>query len=639
MGAIKPELLAPDGARSRIWRALAIRAARVRADVAFSVTDALIVIAGYVVALSIRMLDSGVAERFWGELRIYLPLLVILHVGGNVLTGAYGHVWEHASIAEARQVLTANLGVLAVMLTIVAVQDPHPIPLSTVILGTGITTGGMGLVRFRSRMFSYRRLTETARRPRAVIVGTNRAAATFAREASEALDVVGFVTTDGVGNERWLAGLPIIGDLSTLKEDIDGLGIEQVVVVGAKDDLIRSVVDHCIDIDVRLRILPDPGALLTERQAAVDVRDIELHDLLPRPIVHTDMDSVRSLLAGKRVLVTGGGGSIGSELVRQVCQYAPAVVFALDRDETLLHELTLSLGNATRLVEPVLADLRDAQYIESLMKELRPQIVFHAGALKHVPVLEEYPIEAHKTNVRGTVNLLEALRDTELERFVMVSTDKAVRPTSVMGASKRVAEMIVQQESQRSKTAIYTSVRFGNVLGSRGSVVPTFVKQIQVGGPVTITDAEMTRYFMTVSEAVELVLQSAALAEGGEVFVLDMGEPVRIKDLARRLIRLAGLVPGRDIQIVETGVRPGEKLAESLAHGELEPTGHPKIRVTRPPSPGPVTMYDFVYLLDSLAEARDHRGVKEGLRDLATHEWDGFEVITLDDTDPVRFQT
>src|SRR5690606_13303977 len=162
--------------------------------------------------------------------------------------GAYGHVWEHASIAEARQVLTANLGVLAVMLTIVAVQDPHPIPLSTVILGTGITTGGMGLVRFRSRMFSYRRLTETARRPRAVIVGTNRAAATFAREASEALDVVGFVTTDGVGNERWLAGLPIIGDLSTLKEDIDGLGIEQVVVVGAKDDLIRSVVDHCIDI-------------------------------------------------------------------------------------------------------------------------------------------------------------------------------------------------------------------------------------------------------------------------------------------------------------------------------------------------------------------------------------------------------
>ena len=627
----------PHGANhGALSKTLSIKAARMRADIAFAITDALIVVAAYVIALAARLLDPGVSDRYWPELVTYLPLLIILHIGANVLAGAYGHVWEHASIAEARQVIVSNLGVLTVMVVVVAVQSDHPIPLSSLILGTAIATGGMGLVRFRSRMFSYRRMAHAPRRARAIVVGTNRAAAVFAREASASLEILGFVETVPTASERWLAGTPIIGSLDDVERLVAELNVEQVIVVGGTDELVRRVVDLCLGVDVRLRIVPDPASILTRSQGAVDVRDIEVTDLLPRPAVHTDMVAVRELLVGKRILVTGGGGSIGSEIVRQVAQFAPQAVFALDRDETLLHEMLLSLGARRDEVTPILCDVRDADALRRHMTEIRPQIIFHAAALKHVPVLERHPDEAQKTNVRGTLNVLDSVRDLDIERFVLISTDKAVRPSSVMGASKRVAEMVVQQEAMRVDSGIYTSVRFGNVLGSRGSVVPTFVRQIQAGGPVTITDPEMTRYFMTVDEAVQLVLQSAALAEGGEVFVLDMGEPIRIYDLARRLIRLAGLVPDRDIAIEVTGVRPGEKLSESLAHGELIPTLHPRVNRTRPPSPGPVTMYDFVALLDRLADEQDMVGVREGLRDLATHEWDGFETVTLEDSEKAR---
>lgn len=626
------EHLSRHGGRYALGRMVAMKATRVRADLAFALTDVMIIVSAYVSALALRLLDPGVSDRFWAELGSFLPLLVGLHLLANVLAGAYGHVWEYASIAEARQVIISNLGVLVVMTGVVAVQDNHPLPLSTLFLGTGISTAGMGLVRFRSRMFSYRRLAHGPVRPRALVVGTGRAAVIFAREAQASVDVVGFVETVPTHSQKRLAGLAILGSVDELQARVLELKVEQVIIVGGSDELVRSVVDRCITIDVRLRIVPDPNALMWERQAAVDVRDIEVTDLLPRSSVTTDMVAVREILIGKRVLVTGAGGSIGSEIVRQVTQFSPAEVFALDHDETLLHDMILRLEGRHERVTSVLCDVRDAASLGEKVAEISPQIVFHAAALKHVPVLESYPDEAHKTNVRGTVHLLEALRRVDLERFVFISTDKAVRPSSVMGASKRVAELVVQQESVRH-SGIFTSVRFGNVLGSRGSVVPTFVRQIQSGGPVTITDREMTRFFMTVDEAVQLVLQSAALAEGGEVFVLDMGEQVKILDLARRLIRLAGLVPGRDIAIVETGIRPGEKLAESLAHGDLLPTSHPQINITRPPAPGPVTMADFVALLDQLADSGDRQGVREGLRDLASHEWDGFEVVTLKETD------
>jgi FlaA1/EpsC-like NDP-sugar epimerase len=625
--------------RPHVGTSFSVKAARVRADLAFAAIDSFTVVGAYLMALAIRMVDPGVPERYWTDLLRILPLLVAAHLVANVLAGAYGHVWEHASIAEAKQVLVSNLGVMAVAGGFVMFQESHPVPVTTIVLGALFTTAGMGLVRFRSRMFSYRRMATGRVVPRTLVVGTNRAAATFAREAENSMDVVGFVSAAPTSLERALAGRPILGSLDDLVDVVERYSIEQVVVVGGTDELTRSVVDACISVDVRLRILPDPANLLTDRHAAVDVRDIEVTDLLPRAEVRTDMDAVRRVLAGKRVLVTGGGGSIGSEIVHQVLRFGPEAVVALDHDETLLHEMSLSLGQRAAEVTPMLIDIRDANRLKSRIQDFGPQVVFHAAALKHVPVLEMHPDEAYKTNVRGTVHVLEAVRELDIDRFVLISTDKAVRPASVMGASKRIAEMIVQQEGLRERAGIYTSVRFGNVLGSRGSVVPTFIRQIQEGGPVTITDENMTRYFMTVDEAVQLVLQAGALAKGGEVFVLDMGEQVKILDLARRMIRLSGLVPGRDIDVAFTGIRPGERLEESLAHGDLMPSSHPQLRVTIPPSPGPVTMSDFVFLLDQLVEKEDWQGLREGLRDLAGHEWDGHETIHLDTSDIVESWT
>ncbi|MGH8949565.1 MAG: polysaccharide biosynthesis protein, partial [Acidimicrobiia bacterium] len=341
--------------------------------------------------------------------------------------------------------------------------------------------------------------------------------------------------------------------------------------------------------DVRLRIVPDLDELLTGYDGGPDIRDLEIEDLLLRPSVTTDLEAVESILYGKTVLVTGAGGSIGSEIVNQALRFMPGKVIAMDNDETHLHDnmVKWDAPAGTELI-PALCDVRDKKKLKALIAKYQPQVVYHAAAHKHVPILEEWPEEAVKTNVVGTNNLLKVIRDTGIERFVLISTDKTVDPKGVMGASKRMAELLVQSASNTNTSGcIYSSVRFGNVLGSRGSVVPTFMEQIRAGGPVTITDERMTRYFMTISEAVQLVLQASALAERGEVFVLDMGQPVRIVDLAHRMIRLGGLVPGRDIEVKTIGARPGEKLVEELAHGPLLSSSHPQINIAETQVPGP----------------------------------------------------
>lgn len=344
----------------------------------------------------------------------------------------------------------------------------------------------------------------------------------------------------------------------------------------------RRVVDSCLDNDVRLSLLPDLDGMVSGRNGIRDPRDLEIADLLPRPAVNLDMAQVAELLRGKRVLITGAGGSIGSEILRQVVSFAPTSVIALDNDESHLHDAMLTLANAEDAVQVVLCDIRNRRRLEQLFSRARPQVVFHAAAYKHVPVLEKHPQEAIETNVIGTDNVIACCQQYGADRFVLISTDKAVAPANVMGASKRVAEILVQAASSTSESCVFTAVRFGNVLASRGSVVPTFLSQIKRGRPVTITDPEMTRYFMTIPEAVQLVLQAASMAVGGEIHVLDMGEPVRIIDLAHRMIRLGGLVPGRDIGIEIVGWRPGEKLSEVLSLDPMERSAHPLVWVTRP---------------------------------------------------------
>lgn len=610
---------------------MAIAAARIRADIAFAVLDLFVVVAAYTLGLGLRMLDPlvGEAADFWRDLAIAMPVIVAVHILANVVAGAYGHVWEHASTSEAVRVVIANLAasILLIGANLWARQtEVVLIPWSVVVIGGLVSLFAMGMVRFRSRLFSFHRTTGATR---LLVVGTGIDAVAFARQAPH-LDggrkVIGFLgdqQSSGNGARR-LAGLQVLGSLNEIADVVQKYDVNEVVVVGGDSARTRQLVDLCLDVDVRLRMLPGAKEVLRQGVAAVDVRDIQVEDLLVRQRVSTDLSSVGDLLRGKGVLVTGAGGSIGSEIVRQIFRFDPASVWALDRDETLLHDAALTWPGSPHLL---LCDIRDSRRLLRVFETVRPQIVFHAAALKHVPVLEDHPEEAVLTNVVGTRNVIEAGSRTGMERFVLISTDKAVSPISIMGATKRVAEILTQASEAREDGCVYTAVRFGNVLGSRGSVIPTFVQQIKGGGPVTVTDPGMMRYFMTVDEAVQLVLQASALAEGSEVFLLDMGEPVRIEDLARRLIRLSGMSPDRDIEIHFTGRRRGEKLAEMLALDPLQPTTHEKIFEVKLDPVGAPVLIDAVYELEESASRGD--------REMLVALLDGLAGGRLANTDSV----
>jgi FlaA1/EpsC-like NDP-sugar epimerase len=620
--------------------------AQVRVDISFAFVDALLIAVAYLAALGIRSLEGDLPVEWLPRVLSVLPAIIAVHLVANVAMGAYGHVWEYASIGEAKRVLSASFWASTILIlgTLAIGGTPRLVPLSVLTLGGLLTLGFLGVVRFRSRLFSFHRTLKLDSRDRVLILGTEKRAAEFARSVGQgpyAVNVVGFVSSGPHDGNRRLAGLPVLGELEDIASLITRYGIHQVIVASAGASVLaRRLVDLCVDVDVRLRIVPDLDELLTGYDGGPDIRDLQLDDLLLRPRVSTNLDAVESTLQGKTVLVTGAGGSIGSEIVAQVLRFMPEAVVAMDNDETHLHDgmLRWDAPAGTKLI-PALCDLRDQEKLQHLIDKYQPEVVYHAAAHKHVPILETWPEEAIKTNVVGTANLIAAVRDTRTERFVLISTDKTVEPKGVMGASKRLAEMLTQSAADTSKNGcIYAAVRFGNVLGSRGSVVPTFMEQIRRGGPVTITDERMTRYFMTISEAVELVLQASALADRGEVFVLDMGQPVRIIDLAHRMIRLAGLVPGRDIEVKVTGARPGEKLVEELAHGPLLSSPHPQINVAAAPLPGPATLHECV---SQLQELSTRRGAKAELTDLLLtfanrRDWAMDEAVDLREPSEVK---
>ena len=624
-----------NGARDRSrWVALSRTAARVRTDITFAFIDALVVVLSYTTALALRMMDAHVDDGvgYWRTLLMALPIIIAIHIVANAFAGAYGHVWEYASVSEATRLAVANgaaTTVVVLLAWVIRWPSNFIVPFLTLVAGGLLTFLLTGLVRFRSRLFSFKKAEGG---PAMLVVGSGIEAAAFARRLSDIDNggrVVGFVNDSNgrPANSRLVADLPILGSLEDIPTIVYDMEIDQVVVAGGDPDVVRSVVDSCLDIDVRLRILPGVEDIVTDRTAPLDVRDIKVEDIMVRDAVITDMANVSELLRGKRVLVTGAGGSIGSEIVRQVLGYEVAEVWAMDRDETLLHEAQIVWRHKAKLT---LGDVRDGDAVLRTLEKAKPDIVFHAAALKHVPILERFPGEAALTNVVGTRNLIEASSRVGVERFVLISTDKAVDPSSVMGASKRAAELLVKAGNSRRDGCIYTAVRFGNVMGSRGSVIPTFISQIRAGGPVTVTDPKMKRYFMTVNEAVELVLQAASLAEGSEVFLLDMGESVYIADLARRLIRLAGLIPDVDIKIEYSGVRPGEKLEEALASGPVEVTANPKIFEVRLSNPGGAVIAEAVADLEEAALKGDEILVIDKLNELV---WGVSALETPDEVD------
>jgi FlaA1/EpsC-like NDP-sugar epimerase len=435
------------------------------------------------------------------------------------------------------------------------------------------------------RAKNRRRRRNDSGRP-ALIVGAGDTAKLIAKELLAnphlGFEPIGFVDDDLTKQNHMLLELPILGTLSSIKGIVEQHGVSELIIAmpSAAGDVIRKVVRAGLDCGIPTLTVPSLPELITSKSNGTSLREVEIQDLLRREPVETDLAAVAELATGETVLITGAGGSIGSELCRQIARLAPSRMILLGHGENsifdVLHELTSSFPDVAMM--PVIADVRDRKRIAAIFTMYKPHAVFHAAAHKHVPLMEDNVIEAITNNVFGTLNVVDAGLEAGCEHFVFISTDKAVRPTSVMGATKRIAELIVQRAAMKHDRN-FVSVRFGNVLGSRGSVVPTFLRQIRSGGPVTVTHPEMQRYFMTIPEAVQLVLQAGALGRGGEVFLLDMGEPIRIVDIATDLVRLSGLTVGRDIEIKFTGMRPGEKLYEEMFFSaeNVITTDHPKV--------------------------------------------------------------
>jgi FlaA1/EpsC-like NDP-sugar epimerase len=523
---------------------------------------------------------------------VWLPVLLAARVGIFLAFGLFRGLWRYTGSRDLMAILFATT--LSTVAFVIAVTSGlGPIPRSIPIiewLGAIVLVGGM---RFASRAIWTAVRSDVAsdlEQRRILIVGAGDAGEMLLREIQKnqraRYDIVGFLDDDPAKRGAQIHGVRVFGEIGLLPSKVIRRKVDEVIIAipTANGAQMRRIVDLCKAAGVRFRTIPGLDHLIDGRVTVNQVRDVAIEDLLGRAPVQLDMTAISALMEGHVVMVTGAGGSIGSEICRQVCRFSPGKLILVERTENNLFQIHRELlaSDPEVPLEPCVADVSDKARMRELFDAQRPTVVFHAAAHKHVPMMEWNPGEAVKNNVFGTKTLADLADRFAVERFVMISTDKAVNPTSVMGVSKRVAEIYVQALSQRSKTKFVT-VRFGNVLGSAGSVIPIFKEQIANGGPVTVTHPDMTRYFMTIPEASQLVLQAGTMGAGGEIFILDMGAPVKIADLARDLITLSGLTPDQDVEIRYTGIRPGEKLFEELSVDaeSAARTRHPKIFVGR----------------------------------------------------------
>ncbi|MBX3173010.1 MAG: polysaccharide biosynthesis protein [Gemmatimonadaceae bacterium] len=522
---------------------------------------------------------------------IYAALTLPARVWIAWQQGMYRTLWQHASVVELERVLGAGVKIagLNFLVGFGLLQwggiAPFRMPASALVLDALLSIAVLAAPRFAVRFATAsRRRSRDGRRT--IVVGAGAAGQLIARESMTSdramHQVVAYVDDDDSKLGQFLSGVRVEGRIDDLPRLIRDLGAKDVIIAmpSARGPLIRRIVEMVALAGASARIVPSLSDIVSGRVEMASLRPVEIQDLLRRAPIITDLNAVGTLSASRTVMVTGAGGSIGSELCRQIAALEPELLVLLDHSENQVFEIEgeLRVLHPTRRLAPVIADIRDAARVRQVFERYRPFAVFHAAAHKHVPLMEENIVEAITNNVLGTRNVVDAAIDTGVQHFVLISTDKAVRPTSIMGATKRIAEIVVRLAAAKEERH-FVAVRFGNVLGSRGSVVPTFLRQIQAGGPVTVTHPEMRRYFMTIPEAVQLVLQAGALGAGGELFVLDMGEPVKIADLARDLIRLSGLEEGVDVEIKYTGMRPGEKLYEEVLFGDEDvgETSHPKV--------------------------------------------------------------
>ncbi len=599
--------------------------------------DILLILLSAAVSFSLRF-DTLISSTFLRENWFFAPLLVLIRIPLFYAFGLYRRMWRYASVNDLVDIFEAVLigSVLAAMVVlgvIIPLRLTSAFPRSVLLIDGMLTLLMIGGLRFSNRLTRYRRGQRrsvpfdrrTQTKKRVVIFGAGDAGAMIVREmrgnATLGLEPVGFLDDDPSKQGLRLHDVPVLGDRKYLAEVVRAHSVDGAIIAipTAPGHVIREITAACRQVGVPVKTIPGLYEILGGSVKVSAIREVELADLLRREPAKIDLEQVGRYLGGARVLVTGAGGSIGSELCRQIARFEPERLILFELSENNLYQIHRELRThcPELQVTPVLGDIRNPDKVQQTWSRWQPQVVFHAAALKHVPLMESNVDEVVPNNIFGTRHVVEASRACGVKRFVFISTDKAVNPKSVMGATKRIGELLVQEASD-GRDGTYVAVRFGNVLGSSGSVVPLFKEQIAAGGPVTVTHPEIRRYFMTIPEAVSLIIQSAAMGVGGEIFVLDMGEPVRIRDLAEDLIRLSGFEPGQDIEIVYTGLRPGEKLNEELftSKEQCMATKHQQILIAKVERCDGDRLRQGMAELERVVPSRDAAKIKATLREI-----------------------
>lgn len=592
--------------------------------------DAFIVAAAVVLAYLLRF-DFQVQVKYF----IFLPYVISAQIAIILVVfnraNMYRRVWQYASIGElmaiVKGVTIAQAGFFLVYLVVHNVLPNVVVPRSIFPLSWLFIIAGVGGARLYWRLFrdSYLKPNLRTDRRRTLIIGAGEAGVLIAKELKlsphSELYPVAFIDDDRTKWHLEVIGMRVLGGRDKIAEVVSRHDIEKIIIAlpSAAKSEIAKIIAICKETGANTKLLPRVSDLTTSRVTVNMIREVSVEDLLGRDPVELDLAGIANYITDKVVLVTGAGGSIGSELCRQVVPFHPAKLMLLGRGENSIYEIEMELRKKFPglSLETIIADIKDASRLREIFKKYRPALVFHAAAHKHVPLMERNPCEAVKNNIMGTKNVADCAHEFGATHFVMISTDKAVNPTSIMGASKRVAEMYIQLIGKTGGTK-FVAVRFGNVLGSRGSVIPLFKRQIRDGGPVTVTHPDMVRYFMTIPEAVQLVIQAGAFASGGEIFILDMGQPVKIVDLACDLIRLSGLEPDHDIKIAFTGIRPGEKLYEEMLTNEegITATKHNRIFVGKPTAYPAEQLHLMLEQLATVAVKKSATNLAETIKDL-----------------------
>lgn len=601
------------------------------------VTDAGLVCVSYVLAYLIRF-ENDIPPDQVEMLVQTLPWIVPLKILLFAWLGLYRGMWRYTSISDLINIIKATvISAGAIALALLLIRHFEGFSRSVLVMDALLTLMLIGGVRLLIRVHIQKAFPasffnpayfpffnpDREKRKRLLIVGAGDAAEKMLREILDnprlRYNPVGLLDDDPRKQGRAIHGVPVLG----LIDDLENVPVQfdeiLIAIPSVRGEDMRKIVELCDRTGKRFRTIPKIGELIAGRITVNSIREVRLEDLAGRQEINLDQERISRFLYGKRILVTGAGGSIGSELVRQISRFEPQVVGLLDFSELNLFQVEqeFRLRLQTLPTESFLTDIRDREALQGVLTRFRPHVIFHAAAYKHVPMQESHPREAVLNNVLGTRNLVELAVEADAERLVLVSTDKAVRPTNVMGATKRVAELFVESMNGRQVTR-FVAVRFGNVFSSSGSVIPLFQQQIAAGGPVTVTHPEVTRYFMSIPEAAQLILQAGAMGEGGEIFILDMGEPIRIVDMARDLIRLHGLEPDKDVLIEFTGLRPGEKLYEELiTSGEgIVSTSHKKILVLRGKTLDAAALLAQIESLLAVARQGDDEAIRRKLRDI-----------------------